>query len=149
MRADKGIGPPQSVQHSPRQERCRHEYYSEKHHDHSTVPASRDGATSSTRRQPIDLTWEAYHTTMTLLLSSNGLTEAWPVEGGIRKNAGAVYRSLSNLKTRQTRRTGNGGKFYRATNFVSTKGRTRTARAETHEAAAFPLSHGCCVTVAA
>jgi hypothetical protein len=29
--------------------------------------------------EPIDVTWEAYHTTMTLLLSSNGRTEAWPV----------------------------------------------------------------------
>lgn len=30
-------------------------------------------------KEPIDVTWEAYHTTMTLLLSSNGRTEAWPV----------------------------------------------------------------------
>jgi len=28
---------------------------------------------------PIDVTWEAYHRTMTLLISSNGRTEAWPV----------------------------------------------------------------------
>lgn len=28
---------------------------------------------------PIDVTWEAYHTTMTLILTSDGLSEAWPV----------------------------------------------------------------------
>jgi|GEM_PF-2352686 hypothetical protein len=29
--------------------------------------------------EPVDVTWQAYHTTMTLLLGSNGRTEAWPV----------------------------------------------------------------------
>jgi hypothetical protein len=29
--------------------------------------------------EPIDVTWEAYHTTMTLILSSDGLIEAWPI----------------------------------------------------------------------
>lgn len=29
--------------------------------------------------EPVDVTWQAYHTTMTLLLSSNWRTEAWPV----------------------------------------------------------------------
>jgi hypothetical protein len=31
--------------------------------------------------EPIDVTWEAYQTTMTLLISSNGCTKAWPVSG--------------------------------------------------------------------
>ncbi len=29
--------------------------------------------------EPIDVTWEAYHSTMTLILSSDGLIEAWPI----------------------------------------------------------------------
>lgn len=29
--------------------------------------------------EPIDVSWEAYHTTMTLILPSDGLIEAWPV----------------------------------------------------------------------
>ncbi|MGO4353012.1 hypothetical protein AB4Z25_13970 [Rhizobium sp. RAF36] len=29
--------------------------------------------------EPIDVMWEAYHRTMTLILKSNGLIEAWPI----------------------------------------------------------------------
>jgi hypothetical protein len=29
--------------------------------------------------EPLDVVWEAYHRTMTLFLTSDGLTEAWPV----------------------------------------------------------------------
>lgn len=29
--------------------------------------------------EPLDVVWEANHRTMTLILTSNGLIEAWPV----------------------------------------------------------------------
>ncbi|MBA8801101.1 hypothetical protein FHW77_004856 [Agrobacterium sp. RC10-4-1] len=29
--------------------------------------------------EPLDVMWEAYHKTMTLILTSNGLIEAWPI----------------------------------------------------------------------
>jgi hypothetical protein len=29
--------------------------------------------------EPIDVSWQAYHRRMTIMLTSGGLTEAWPV----------------------------------------------------------------------
>jgi len=29
--------------------------------------------------EPLDVVWAAYHKTMTLILTSNGLIEAWPI----------------------------------------------------------------------
>lgn len=81
---------------------------------------------------------------MTLLLSSNGRTEAWPVSReDFEKNAGAVYRSLSNLKTRHARRTGNGRKFYRASQVTLAVSKIRTdsaAAAITHSDLRSPRS---------
>lgn len=40
---------------------------------------------------PIDVVWEAYHRTMTLILSSHGLTEMWPMsDEEIHRTSGVV-----------------------------------------------------------
>lgn len=40
---------------------------------------------------PIDVVWEAYHRTMTLILSSNGLTEMWPMsDEELQRTSGVI-----------------------------------------------------------
>lgn len=86
MPADKGIGPPRRVQHSPDRNRAVMNITVKS----ITIirPFQLSGMAQphppgvfelQIDEEPIDVTWEAYHTTMTLLLSSNGRTEAWPV----------------------------------------------------------------------
>lgn len=105
MPADKGIGPPQSVQYFPDRNGAVMNITVKS----ITIirPFQLPGMAQphppgvfelQIDEEPIDVTWEAYHTTMTLLLSSNGRTEAWPVS---REEFKKRWRRLSLLKQPQ------------------------------------------------
>jgi hypothetical protein len=61
-----------------------------------------------TEDEPIDVSWEAYHRRMTIMLTSDGMTEAWPIreadlEAALAADQQATGDGRASIKLEATR----------------------------------------------
>jgi hypothetical protein len=57
-----------------------------------------------TEDEPIDVSWEAYHRRMTIMLTSGGMTEAWPItEADLEAALAAEQQAMGTEEQAQVR----------------------------------------------